>query len=186
MQEWRLTEQPPGLQVSVRRVLGELKRARLLRLRDKRLEARAVGTRWYHSVWAYFPILPRWASTVQEMAAGGITFNREVASVMAFRSHVQRAYGKTHEARNADEIDRVRIVRELLPRPDTRAILVFGTAGLEEEGATVFEDHLRDHLGHVLLYLRAPKAWNGCSAAMKEWRASIRARPRAQAPKQKR
>ena len=34
-----------------------------------------------------------------------------------------------------------------------------------------FENHLRDHsLGHVLLYLRKPRASNECRDALKEWR----------------
>jgi hypothetical protein len=35
-----------------------------------------------------------------------------------------------------------------------------------------FEDEIRHDLGHVLLYLRNPKAWNGCDAAREEWTAT--------------
>jgi len=35
---------------------------------------------------------------------------------------------------------------------------------------STFAGHLRDHFGHVLLYLRSPKAPNDCPDAMNEWR----------------
>jgi hypothetical protein len=62
------------------------------------------------------------------------------------------------------------ISRKLQPKPQTRVLLVIGTAGFAKE---TFEGYLRDHLGHTLLYLRSPKAWNDCKAAWKEWRSSI-------------
>jgi hypothetical protein len=37
-----------------------------------------------------------------------------------------------------------------------------------------FEDCLRHHLGHTLLYLDKPKARNGCADADRKWRASLR------------
>jgi len=43
-------------------------------------------------------------------------------------------------------------------------------AGFAKEPVEALEACLRDHLGHVLLYLRSPKAKNDCLAAMKEWR----------------
>jgi hypothetical protein len=69
---------------------------------------------------------------------------------------------------------RRRIARELRPRPQTRVLLVFCLATLQTESAKLFADRLRDHLGHVLLYLRDPKARNGCAEAQKEWRASVK------------
>lgn len=64
------------------------------------------------------------------------------------------------------------IARELRPKPETRVLLVFSTAGFRTEPAKMFQDRLRDHLGHVLLYLRSPKAPNDCPDAQKEWRRS--------------
>jgi hypothetical protein len=174
MQEWQLGEQSPRLQASVRKVLSELHPEALLRLKDKRLEVRVAAGSWHHSVWAYFPIWPRWTITVQEMAARGITFNREIAGQIALGVGLARAYGNAHAVRQADARERVRIVRELLPRSDTRVLLVF-RGDFESESAKTFEDHLRDHLGHVLLYLREPKANNDCAAATKEWRRCVRA-----------
>ena len=65
-----------------------------------------------------------------------------------------------------------RITRELKPKSETRVLLVFSAAGFEKSKRKFFEDCLRDHLGHVLLYLRSPKACNDCPDAMKEWRRS--------------
>jgi hypothetical protein len=65
------------------------------------------------------------------------------------------------------------ISRELHPKPETKVLLVFGVATLEKEPVRQFEAEIRDHLGHVLLYLRSPKAKNDCPDAMKEWRRSI-------------
>jgi hypothetical protein len=43
------------------------------------------------------------------------------------------------------------IARQLRPKPQTRVLLVIN-AGHEREPAKTFEDDLRDHLGHTLLY----------------------------------
>jgi hypothetical protein len=64
------------------------------------------------------------------------------------------------------------VFKHLQPKPQTRVLLVLSTA-YPEQPATTFEGHLRDHLGHVLLYLRLPKAWNDCDNAWKEWRSHV-------------
>jgi hypothetical protein len=70
------------------------------------------------------------------------------------------------------------IARQLRPRRQTRVMLVCSLGGLAHDSAESFEECLRDHLGHSLLYLRDPKAWNDCTAAWKEWRSSVhRQRP---------
>jgi hypothetical protein len=120
------------------------------------------------------------------MTASGITFNREIASSVSFDLRVQRSYGNSREVHQADKYERVRIIRELLPRSDTRVLLVFGTASFERDKRKFFEECLRDHLGHVLLYLRSPKANNCCPEAMKEWRAMRVPRPRSLAALRKR
>jgi hypothetical protein len=186
IQEWRMGEQSLSLQASVRKVLTELDDEALLCLRAERLEVRAVAGSWHHSVWAYFPIWPRWIKAAQEMAASGITFNREIASQMTVQVLAERAYGNAHAVRQADELERVRIVRELLPRSATRVLLVFGVANFERDKRKHFEDCLRDHLGHVLLYLRDPKANNHCPGAMKEWRRSITEKTKAASAKAER
>jgi hypothetical protein len=67
-------------------------------------------------------------------------------------------------------VHRNRIVaRELKPKPQTRVLMVISVPGFKGHSASAFEGHLRDHLGHVLLYLRDPQAWNDCDAAWKEW-----------------
>ena len=62
------------------------------------------------------------------------------------------------------------ITKKLNPRPATRMLLVFGMENFEEEKPAEFEWRLRDHIGHVLLYLRSPRAKNDCPDAMKEWK----------------
>jgi hypothetical protein len=49
-------------------------------------------------------------------------------------------------------------------RPEVGVLLV-----ISEQLAGRDVCHLRDHLGHVLLYLREPRAKNECEAAMREW-----------------
>src|SRR5262245_9835750 len=125
MEEWAESEWPRRLRASVRRVLNELSTKALLCLKDKRLEVRLVSTPYHYSVWAYFPIWPRWTRTVREMAACGITFNPKAAGPLTLELHTERAYGNARLVRRADAHERVRIVRELLPRAETRVLLLF-------------------------------------------------------------
>ena len=46
----------------------------------------------------------------------------------------------------------------LPPKDETRVLLVLGARSFEKEPVELLADYLRDGLGHVLLYLRAPKA----------------------------
>ena len=64
------------------------------------------------------------------------------------------------------------VAREYHPKPETRVLLVLSIPVSNDTPTNVFEDEIRDHLGHALLYLRAPRAWNDCDAAWKEWRAN--------------
>jgi len=61
----------------------------------------------------------------------------------------------------------------LPPKDETRVLLVLGARSFEKEPVERLADYLRDGLGHVLLYLHEPKAWNDCGAAMKEWRRCV-------------
>jgi hypothetical protein len=54
-------------------------------------------------------------------------------------------------------------------KPETRILLVFNDVIIDGQPAKQSEAELRDHLGHTLLYLRAPKAPNDCRNALKEW-----------------
>jgi hypothetical protein len=68
------------------------------------------------------------------------------------------------------------IVRQLADdgfslRAVSRVLLVI-SENLSEKDA----DNLRDHLGHVLLYLRQPRANNDCPAAGREWKANCAVR----------
>jgi hypothetical protein len=62
---------------------------------------------------------------------------------------------------------------KLALNPKTRVLLVFSAPAAGKEPVKNFEGHLRDHLGHVMLYLRSPKANNDCDAAWKEWRGYV-------------
>jgi len=64
------------------------------------------------------------------------------------------------------------------PKPQTRVLLVFSAHHCEETPMKLLRDQIRDHLGHVLLYLRSPMAPNDCSDAWKEWRRNVRTEPR--------
>src|SRR5260370_10354272 len=66
------------------------------------------------------------------------------------------------------------ISRKLEPRPETRVLLVLGEGHFERDINKTLEEYLRNHLGHVLLYLREHRANNDCAAAMKQWRRSVR------------
>lgn len=59
-------------------------------------------------------------------------------------------------------------------RPTTRVLLVIGSQLFAERSrkSTGYDatEHLRDHLGHTLLYLRSPKARNECVDAWREWK----------------
>ena len=68
------------------------------------------------------------------------------------------------------------VARRLRPKPETRVLLVFSTADAEHEPCDAFEVYLRDHLGHVLLFLRAPRSPNECIDAEREWLMSITTR----------
>lgn len=67
------------------------------------------------------------------------------------------------------------IVRQLaddgiLLRVESRVLLV-----ISEKLSKKDADNMRDHLGHVLLYLRCPRAKNDCEAASREWNANVAA-----------
>ena len=170
MQGWGMEKHPSRLQVSVRKVLSELTAKALLALGDKRLEVRAAAAAYHYSVWAYFPIWPRWSRVAKQLAASGITFNPKIAEEAMLDAHAVRVCANVSAVRRADTYERVRIVRELVPRIETRILLVFGTSGFEKERSADFQGYLRHHLGHALLFLREPKTWNDCDAAVKEWR----------------
>ena len=69
------------------------------------------------------------------------------------------------------------VARRLKPKPETRILLVICPATAETEPSEAFEVYLRDHIGHVLLYLRDPKARNECADAERQWRMSVKAAP---------
>jgi hypothetical protein len=70
--------------------------------------------------------------------------------------------------------NRRRIARGLKPKQGTRVLLVVSVAGFDSNKREFFRECLQDGIGHVLLYLRAPKAQNNCVDAMKEWHRSTK------------
>ncbi|SPF35953.1 hypothetical protein SBA1_1480027 [Candidatus Sulfotelmatobacter kueseliae] len=71
------------------------------------------------------------------------------------------------------------VVRQLaadgiLLRPTTRVLLLISEKHILQQSTQLTDANLRDHLGHVLLYLRHPRASNGCGDALREWEASCR------------
>ena len=158
-------EQPGRLQRCVRRVLNELEAEALLCLKDRRLEVRVVrgGSPWHDSsVWTYFPIYP----ALQQ----GHALGAKAAAKQMLALSLARVAGDAKEVRRADLQCRRTIAQRLRPRRQTRILMVFSRAPFESEPAHVLKEHLRDHLGHVLLYLRNPKARNECPDAQREWR----------------
>ena len=68
-------------------------------------------------------------------------------------------------------VHRRRIIsQELKPEPSTRVLLVIDTGAFGRESMKQFQENLRDHLGHVLLYLHRPTARNECPDAQKKWK----------------
>jgi hypothetical protein len=68
------------------------------------------------------------------------------------------------------------VVRRLGVRlnPTARVLLVMSEKHLEKQAVRKTNAELRDHLGHVLLYLRSPRKPNECEDALKEWQKSAR------------
>ncbi len=69
------------------------------------------------------------------------------------------------------------VARRFKLKPTTRVLLVLTSQMFDERTRkrTGFDatHHLRDHLGHTLLYLRQPKARNHCADAMREWKQNL-------------
>ena len=79
------------------------------------------------------------------------------------------------EIPRADLQCRRTIAQRLRPRRQTGILLVFGRVPFASEPANVLKEHLRDHLGHILVYVRNSKARNDCPDAQKELRKAIAA-----------
>ena len=168
MQEWGISEQPRHIQHSVRRVLSELTAEALLCLKDPRLEVKVLSDADLQHVQA----------AIRALVIGTLT---SVPTPQQWWARVQRWLARHpgmaigHSVWAYFPVHRRRYVARLFPpKPETRVLLVFSTASAENERRKVFEDQIRDHLGHILLYLRSSKARNDCPDAMREWRRSIR------------
>jgi hypothetical protein len=178
MQEWRMGEQCRRIHTCVRKVLKELETETLMYLRrHPKLEVMVVPDH-ERTVWAYFPVFPTLSlchrpADVRKAAR----FAKRLMARARTDAEIEDLYNKNPEA--ALCFLRLRQCRRLIalgmhPKPQTRVLLVFSTPHCEETPVKLLRDQIRDHLGHVLLYLRSPKAPNDCPDAGKEWRRSIR------------
>jgi hypothetical protein len=61
------------------------------------------------------------------------------------------------------------IAKAVQLKPSARVLLVISKPRVEKQPRKTTEAELRDHFGHVLLYLRDPKAHNDCPQALREW-----------------
>jgi hypothetical protein len=143
MDEWRMGEQPRRIQVSVRRVLSELSVESLMRLKDPKLQV-VISPTTIHDTWAYFPIHRR------RVISHHLTLRPQVRVLLLIGTDFTR-----QALRRATVVLTPEISRQ--------------SPGEMKE---TFEDRLRDCLGHVLLYLRSPKARNECADAWQEWKRS--------------
>jgi hypothetical protein len=157
VQEWRIGEQSRHIQVSLRRVLGELCAESLLHLRrNPKLEVQFRPEAAGHTVWAYFRMHPRLRSAKVSIPKPGTM--DELAS--AIRESTDDLYRRQLAA------------KKYKPKPATEVLLVLNPTTIEKQSTRVSCDTLRDHLGHTLLYLRDPKARNECVDAQKEWQSA--------------
>jgi len=181
MQEWGIGEQSRTVQRCVRRTLNLLSSEALLLLRDPRLEVitsrnpRLEVIPPDEDVRAWFPIHPR----------------RRIARLMQPKAET-RVLLMLRPRRRRAALSCVPDERPVKLEPWARADLAklspkARARRLDDERfrlsdephrnpAEVFEEHLRHHLGHVLLYLRTPKALNNCKNAHRVWEEAICAR----------
>jgi len=166
MQEWGMSEQSRRIQTSVRRVLSELDCDALLRLKDQRLEVKVLSEADVHIVETVIRTM-----VIRTLTSVPTPQQWQAARLRWLKRHPGIIIG--HSVWAYFPIHRKRTVAQLFPpKPETRVLLVFGPPKAKGETVRFFEDALRDHLGHVLLYLRSPKARNNCPNALREWRRS--------------
>jgi hypothetical protein len=115
---------------------------------------------------------------LNEMEAGALVFLKDPRFEVMVLPGEQFAVWPYFTINRRRCIVKEAIALGLPPKDETRILLVLGARSFEKEPVELLADYLRDGLGHVLLYLRSPKAWNGCGEAMKEWRRSVIPRPR--------
>jgi hypothetical protein len=154
--EWGMLEQPRWIQSSVRKVLSELSTVALMTLTaDPRLEVMVLSPAHLERAKTF-----TWfVSGMLKSATARLRWLERHPGIVV--GHSVWAYFPIHRRRY--------VARLFSPRPETRVLLTFGKP---EAKKNLFEDQLRDHLGHSLLYLRSPKAANDCCNAAKEWRRS--------------
>ena len=170
-----MDKQSRRMQACVRKVLSELEPWALLCLKDPKLEV-VVLPEDGRTVWSHFPVRRN-----RYRGPGGLGFHvdiiRAARGVSAIREGTWTAEDleKSEDLRQALRffLDKRLIAQGVRLKSQTRVLLVFSAAEAEKESRKLFEDQIRDHLGHVLLYLRSPRAHNGCPEAMKEWRKSV-------------
>jgi hypothetical protein len=176
IQEWRIDERFPRIQSSVRKVLNELVGGALLSLRrEPKLEVMVLPAGWRMPEDSLSPVtLNRLLSSHAATRPGSAAEKRVIVKMRRATEgcagfHSVWAYFPIHRGR--------RLVQGLHPKPATRVLLVFNAAECDATPVKLLQGYLRDHLGHVLLYLRKPKARNECGDAYREWARSLRRDP---------
>jgi hypothetical protein len=175
MREWGMDEQSLRIQTCVCKVLNELEPAALLYLKDPRFEVVVLpelGT----SIWAHFAVRIASHGLIALNQKKVFRGERLITALVACRDMSAEYDNLTdREREEIQELLRFDLSKRLLAQgmrlnPRTRVLLAFCTATCESTPVKVLQDQIRDHIGHVLLYLRDPKARNGCPEAMREWR----------------
>jgi hypothetical protein len=156
MNEWQMDEKPRRLQACVRKVLGELSCEALLFLKHPSFEV-LVLLEAEHAAWAYFPF------SAKRLIGYELKHRKRVWTTEATR----RSYLRNPSSHIP--IWRRLIAQQAQPKRQTRVLLVLSATDFTKEPVRKLEGYLRDHLGHVLLYLRSPMARNDCQDAYREW-----------------
>jgi hypothetical protein len=166
MAEWRMGEQPRRIQRSVRRVLTELHPTSLLMLKDPRMEVMVLPAEECNA-WAYFPIrrpVLHHTSDPRKHALVLKSYLRRTPWLKRFSEKQKLSLASEDYLYHAALWRRLVFTYDRRPKAKTRVLLV-----LSKAKPATFEDRLKDALGHAILYLRNPEAWNGCENAWKEW-----------------
>jgi hypothetical protein len=158
IEEWGLAQGNAVVRRLVSRVLSELTPGvQLLLRREPRLQV-TVSDAAFHDVWAYFPLRPE----------------RRLVNRERLEESLGDA-GLDHEARKRlrSTFDSMPSIGEIVDiRPGASVLLLMNGDQFRSEQESDALDHLRDHLGHTLLYLRSPRAANECTDATREWEES--------------
>lgn len=106
-------------------------------------------------------------TVLQELPGGGLLLLRDSRLQIAVLPYflddkVAHAYFPVHRRRRISKLVDV--------RSTTRVLLAISASAAESLPSRDTEEALRHQIGHVLLYLRQPRASNECPDANREWK----------------